>query len=104
MIFSDGIAGQNTYKEGNTWLFLTLVVNGTTISNGFSSYVDDFEMPVKHSPDFSNKVTGSGDLVIGVEDPDNIQYYASVWVDDLTFWNRKFSADEVQKLYQSAVN
>ena len=74
VIFSDGIVGQNTYKEGNTWLFLTLVVNGTTIGDGFSSYVDGFEMPVKHSPEFSNKVTGSGELVIGVEDPDNIQY------------------------------
>ena len=80
VIFSDGIVGQNTYAEGNKWLFLTLVVNGTRISNGFSSYVDGFEMLINHNPQFSDKTTGSGDLVIGVEDPINVQYYAGVWV------------------------
>ena len=88
----------------HTWLFLTLVVNGPSLNDGYSVYVIGGGRKIESDPRYVDATTGLGHLVIGIDNPEEPGQYTGVWVDDLAFWNRKITVNEYLTLYQSMAN
>ena len=77
------------------------VINGPNLNDGFLVYINGVQQtPTTFAAQSSNKTSGSGSLVLGRMDTTTI--FAGAWIDDLAFWNRKLTPDEVMKMYRSA--
>ena len=87
--FSDANVHSSVPVPRNQWFFYVLVINGPTINDGVSVSVNgqgDVRLPAT----MSVPSTGSG-ITIRAE--------SDLYIDELTFWNRRLSAVEIQVLY-----
>ena len=77
---------------------MVFVIDGLSVKNDVSLCVNGQNVTAKRYETITETVeTGSGDLVIGKF----FSSYASLWMDELTFWNRVLSWEEIREMYDS---
>ena len=85
----------------NKWVHVSLVVKGSSAEDGLSVYVDGIKRDVKlynRSDTDQPEVPGDGPLVVAPKE--TIEWAPDLAVDELIFWNRILSPNEIMMLYQ----
>ena len=88
-----------TMRNLNGWFHLVLNYIGPADGQGITIYTDgDLQVSVT-SRVTTSYTAGDGRVVIGRARTDLDERYASVEVDELTFWNRALTQQEIQAIY-----
>ena len=90
---------QVTSKVDNQWV--QLVLNFMGPEEGFQVFKDGTISPGQQTKKSFSRLIGDGRLVLGKRFTHRDQYYSSIDVDELVFFNRKFTEQEVTKLYNN---
>ena len=88
--------------QDNVWYHVVIVVPVNPRSNTIILYRDGTktaERTFKNSQ--KRRSPGSGDLVIGKSFTNRKKKYMDTTMDELVFWNRTLSADEVRSVYEA---
>ena len=88
---------QVTSKVDNQWVHLVLNFIGP--EERFQVFRDGALVPGQQTKAYFSRPLGDGRLVLGKRFPHMDNFYSSIDVDELVFFNRKFTEQEVTKLY-----
>ena len=71
------------------------------LDEGIAIYHDGTEIGRETMKLLRSYTTGSGHTVIGKRSHDDTSgTYSSVWMDEVTFWNRYLTTDEITGMYE----
>ena len=91
------LAAQTTVPSG--WFHVVYNYIGPNNGEGVTIYHDGVEELWKADRTTHGYPAGSGNVVIGRTSPSKDENYASVMMDELMFFNRKLTVEEIQILY-----
>ena len=75
-----------------------MVINGTTISDGMSYYINGMKVNPQHNGESQvDNAPGTGILY-------NRRTLSPVWIDELCFWNRTLDDQEIEDLFDNYGN
>ena len=106
MIFSRWLDGFKAliYSAPNGWFHMAIVVDGPSRISDVSLYINGANKTVDidtRTVTMATNRTGSGDLIIGRYEEDSKVVYANILMDELYFWNRVLSEEEIREMYNS---
>ena len=90
---------QVTSKVDSQWVHL--VLNFMRPEERFQVFKDGTLVPGQQTKKYFSRPLGNGRLVLGKRFPHRDNFYSSIEVDELVFFNRKFTEPEVIKLYNN---
>ena len=86
-------------KVDNQWVHL--VLNFIVSEEGFQVFKDGALVPRQLTKAYFSRPLGDGRLVLGRRHPSTDDFYSSVDLDELVFFNREFTEPEVTELYNN---
>ena len=86
-------------KPAGRWYHLVMNYMGPNDGQGITVYTDGALRGSDTNKDTHTYTAGDGRLVIGRHYTDHDGHYESVTFDELTFWNRILTLQEIQALY-----
>ena len=87
------------------WIHLASVVNGTSALDGVYHYIDGQRRePTESYPLDDTATPGDGALFAGGPLIGSFELSLPTWLDELCFWNRKLSDQEIKDLYNQNAN
>ena len=86
-------------EKPDGWFHLVLNYIGPADGQGITIYTDGTLQGNGTTKETDPYTPGDGRVVIGREFTDSDEWYASVEVDELTFWNRALTLQEIQAIY-----
>ena len=96
--------GADTNLQADQWYHLAIVIPQNPKSNNLILYQDDVNVYQRQFESGSrSRSPGIGKLVIGRKYTDLDGNYVNTVMDELVFWNRTLTGDEIKSIYESYI-